>query len=140
MVRKTENKATGNKPEKNKNSRALFFRESKIVGNYTLFAFHVCEDFCLRQQDKLIVNTKAYLYKKEMEAKKETKEEDNYTFKRYKSYSVDEILATGGTTAFANKLGKNPENITKRLAELPDDAFLTEEEFQAAMATLNASK
>ena len=75
-----------------------------------------------------------------MEKKKEIKVDETYTFKRYKSYSVDEILAAGATTAFANKLGKNPENITKGLADLPEDAFLTEEEFQAAMATLNASK
>ncbi len=61
-------------------------------------------------------------------------------FSDFKSYSVEEIMAAGGTTAFANKLGKRPELIGERLNELPDDAFLTEDEFTRAMETLNRSK
>lgn len=72
--------------------------------------------------------------------KKDVKEVDLAVFPRYKAYSIKEILAAGGTTAFANKMGKSTERMIKRLEELPVDAFLTEEEFQAAMATLNASK
>lgn len=58
----------------------------------------------------------------------------------FKSYSVDEILAAGGTTAFANKLGKNFDDIEERLKKLPKDAFLTDEEVEEALRTLNASK
>ena len=58
----------------------------------------------------------------------------------YKSYSVDEIMAAGGPTAFANKLGKNPQNIIKRLEKLPKDAFLTDEEVETALKMLKESK
>lgn len=61
-------------------------------------------------------------------------------FSRHKAYSVDEILAAGGTTAFANKLGKHPERLLQKLKSLPPDAFLTEDEFALAMETLNQSK
>ncbi len=59
---------------------------------------------------------------------------------KFKSYSVDEIMAAGGTTAFANKLGKNPENIIKRLEKLPKEAFLTEEEVETGLRMLKESK
>lgn len=59
---------------------------------------------------------------------------------RYKTYSIAEVMAAGGTTAFANKLGKKPTNIQDRLNKLPDDAFLTEEEADKALETLNESK
>lgn len=59
---------------------------------------------------------------------------------RYKTYSVAEVMAGGGTTAFANKMGKNPANIQDRLNKLPDDAFLTKEEAEKALETLNESK
>jgi hypothetical protein len=58
----------------------------------------------------------------------------------FKSYSINEIMAAGGAMAFANKLGKKPQNILERLKALPKDAFLTEEEFEQAMKTLNESK
>jgi hypothetical protein len=61
-------------------------------------------------------------------------------FSGLKSYSVDEILAAGGTTAFANKMGKNPQNIIKRLEKLPKDAFLTDEEVETALKMLKESK
>ncbi len=59
---------------------------------------------------------------------------------RHKTYSIAEVMAAGGTTAFANKLGKNPANIQNRLNGLPDDAFLTKEEADKALETLNESK
>lgn len=59
---------------------------------------------------------------------------------RYKTYSVADIMAAGGTTAFANKLGKNPANIQERLNKLPDDVFLTKEEAEKALETLKESK
>ncbi len=61
-------------------------------------------------------------------------------FSSHKAYSVSEILAAGGTTAFANKMGKHPENIVDRLKELPKDAFLTEEEATLALKMLKDSK
>lgn len=61
-------------------------------------------------------------------------------FSSHKAYSVSEILAAGGTTAFANKMGKRPENIVDRLKELPEDAFLTEEEATLALKMLKDSK
>ncbi len=62
------------------------------------------------------------------------------SFSNFKSYSVAEIMAAGGTTAFANKLGKHPERLVEKLKNLPPDAFLTEEEFALALKTLNESK
>jgi hypothetical protein len=58
----------------------------------------------------------------------------------YKSYSVDEIIAAGGATAFANKLGKNPQIIITNLRKLPKDAFFTDEEAKQALETLKATK
>jgi hypothetical protein len=66
--------------------------------------------------------------------------EEQRPFANLKSYSVDEIMAAGGPTAFANKLGKNPENIIKRLEKLPKDAFLTDEEVEIALKMLKESK
>ncbi|SHN35789.1 hypothetical protein [Mucilaginibacter sp. OK098] len=62
------------------------------------------------------------------------------SFPRVKAYSIDEILAAGGTTAFANKLGKNFGDLAARLKELPEDAFLTDEEVEQALKTLRESK
>ena len=72
--------------------------------------------------------------------KTELKEETQKPLSNIKSYSVEEVMAAGGTTAFSNKLGKKPENIPARLKELPEDSFLTDEEFNAAMAILKSSK
>lgn len=74
--------------------------------------------------------------------KRSIKESDDITplFSNFKSYSVDEIIAAGGTTAFANKLGKHPELIGKKLKNLPEDAFITEEELVQALKMLKESK
>jgi len=69
-----------------------------------------------------------------------TSKEEQDRFSDLKSYSVDEILAAGGTTAFAEKLGKNPENIENRLKRLPKDAFLTDEDVSNALRMLDESK
>lgn len=73
---------------------------------------------------------------------KETKTLDaiNDPFSGIKSYSVAEVIAAGGTTAFANKLGKNPQDLVDYLKELPDDAFLTDEEAEAALKYLRENK
>jgi hypothetical protein len=57
-------------------------------------------------------------------------------FPGLKSYSADEIFATGGTTAFADKLGKKPETIDERLSKLPKDAFLTDADVEKALKIL----
>lgn len=57
-------------------------------------------------------------------------------FPRRKSYSVDEILAAGGTTAFASSLGKEPAKIADNLKKLPKDAFLTKNEATHALEQL----
>jgi len=67
-------------------------------------------------------------------------ENSQSSFSDYKSYSVSEILAAGGTTAFANKLGKNPKNIEDYLAQLPEGSFLTEKEATQALKILDESK
>lgn len=59
---------------------------------------------------------------------------------RHKSYSIIEIMASGGATAFANKMRKKPSNIDDRLRELPKEAFLTKEEAIIALQRLNESK
>ncbi|MDB5149123.1 MAG: hypothetical protein JWQ57_3143 [Mucilaginibacter sp.] len=57
-----------------------------------------------------------------------------------KSYSVDEILAAGGATAFAVKMGFKVGDIIKELQALPPEAFLTDEEVEAALVILRESK
>ncbi len=59
---------------------------------------------------------------------------------RYITYSITDVIAAGGTTAFANKVGKNTANIQERLNKLPDDVFLTKEEADKALEMLNESK
>jgi hypothetical protein len=67
-------------------------------------------------------------------------EEAKPLFSSFKSYSIDEIIAAGGTTAFADKMGKSAKSLEDALKKIPKDAFLTEEEFLKAMETLNQSK
>ena len=67
-------------------------------------------------------------------------EGEQHSFPRIKSYSINEIMEAGGMTAFANKLGKDPQRILARLQELPKDAFLTEDEVASALKILDESK
>jgi len=69
------------------------------------------------------------------------KSNDNkHSFHEYKSHSIAEILAAGGATAFAGKMGKNADAIKDRLKKLPKDAFLTKQEAVRAIQTLNENK
>jgi hypothetical protein len=70
----------------------------------------------------------------------ETSKEAQHPFSNIKAYSINEILAAGGTTAFAKKMGKSAQGLLSALKSLPEDAFLTDEEFEEAMKTLNQSK
>jgi hypothetical protein len=69
-----------------------------------------------------------------------TSEGAQHLFPNLKSYSVNEILAAGGTTAFAEKIGKNPEDLVNRLKRLPKEAFLTNEEVEEALKMLKEDK
>ena len=69
-----------------------------------------------------------------------TSEEEGKNPFKYKSYSVDEIMAAGGPVAFSDKLGKNSRNILAELKKLPKDAFFTEEEARLALKTLRETK
>ncbi|MVN23236.1 hypothetical protein [Mucilaginibacter arboris] len=69
-----------------------------------------------------------------------TSDETKLSFADFKSYSVEEIMAAGGTTAFANKSGKHPQQLVEALKNLPADAFLTEEELELALKMLKDNK
>ena len=58
--------------------------------------------------------------------KKEVKT-DEYGFAPIKSYTVEEILAAGGTTAFARKMGNTPEALKEALRNAPKDPATIEE-------------
>jgi hypothetical protein len=64
----------------------------------------------------------------------------DYQFRRITTYSPEEILATGGTTAHARKTGKSYENILSTLKCLPKDDFLSDSELKAAINTLHVEK
>lgn len=55
-----------------------------------------------------------------------------YIFKKVKTYSAEEIIAAGGTTAFGKLTGHTPE----RLKDMPLGEPLTEEEYKKALKTL----
>ncbi len=62
------------------------------------------------------------------------------SFFKVKSYSISEIMAAGGATAFATKMGKKPQNLASRLKDFPQDAFLTNDEAESALETLKNNK
>lgn len=63
-----------------------------------------------------------------------------YNPKSHRSYSIDEIISAGGSTAFAQKVGKKVTDVSKKLSQIPEDALLSENELNMALATLNDSK
>jgi len=69
-----------------------------------------------------------------------TSGETQSSFFNVKAYSVSEILAAGGTTAFANQLGKDTQHTVTRLKALPKADFLTDEEANAALEYLKNNK
>ena len=66
--------------------------------------------------------------------------ETQSSFFNVKTYSVSEILAAGGTTAFANQMGKNTQHTVTRLKALAKEDFLTDEEANAALEYLKNNK
>lgn len=69
-----------------------------------------------------------------------TNHTEQYQFKPIKSYSVEEVLEGGGASVFARKMGKSPKNLVEALKDLPDDAFLTNQEFDKALQILQEEK
>ena len=61
-------------------------------------------------------------------------------FKTHKSYSPEEILAAGGTTAFALKMGKDMDSLIKALENAPKPEPFTDEEWADLMADLEKDK
>lgn len=59
---------------------------------------------------------------------------------KVKTYSISEITAAGGATAFANQIGKKPQHIVARLKEFSKEDFLTDEEATFALENLQLSK
>jgi len=66
--------------------------------------------------------------------------ETQNSFFKVKSYAISDILAAGGATAFATKMGKKPQNLMSRLKEFPHEAFLTNDEAKSALDTLKNNK
>jgi hypothetical protein len=61
-------------------------------------------------------------------------------FKTHKSYSPEDILAAGGTTAFAIKMGKDNESFIKALQNAPPIEPFTEEEWADLMEQVARGK
>ena len=61
-------------------------------------------------------------------------------FKDIKSYSVEEILAAGGTTEFAIKMGKTHENMVNTMKNAPKPEPFTDEEWASLMEQLARDK
>jgi hypothetical protein len=61
-------------------------------------------------------------------------------FKTHKSYSPEEILAAGGTTAFGRRSGKNNATLIKALENAPPIEPFTDEEWADLMDQLAKDK
>lgn len=66
--------------------------------------------------------------------------ETQHSFFKVKTHSIAEILAAGGATGFAAKMGKKSQNLAARLKDFPKDAFLTDDEAKSALESLKSSK
>ena len=60
--------------------------------------------------------------------------------KTHKSYSPDEVLAAGGTTAFGLKMGKTNESLAKALENAPPIEPFSDEEWADLMKQLARDK
>ncbi len=63
-----------------------------------------------------------------------------YQFRTHKSYSAEEILAAGGTSAFAHKTGLTGRKQMEAIANIDAEDFLTDEEMEAALKILRENK
>jgi hypothetical protein len=62
------------------------------------------------------------------------------SFKTHKAYSPEEILATGGATAFGRKSDKNSRKLIKALATAPMPEPFTEAEWKKTLQQLRTDK
>lgn len=62
------------------------------------------------------------------------------TFRTHQSFSPDEILAVGGTTAFGFKAGKNNETLIAALENCPKPEPFTNEEWNSLIMQLEKDK
>jgi hypothetical protein len=62
------------------------------------------------------------------------------SFRSHESYSPEEVLAAGGTTAFGLKAGKNNSTLIKALEEAPPIEPFTEEEWTDLLDQLEKDK
>jgi hypothetical protein len=70
-----------------------------------------------------------------------SKSPQKYTFKTHESYSPEEIIAAGGTTAFAHKIGKTYQNMMDSIKNAPNfDVEFTDEEWDDLMEQLKNDK
>jgi hypothetical protein len=69
-----------------------------------------------------------------------TQRAEQYQFQPIKSYSAEEVLAGGGASVFARKMGKKPKNLIEALKSLPEESFLTNQEFEKALQILQEEK
>jgi hypothetical protein len=60
--------------------------------------------------------------------------------KSHRSYSIQEILAAGGPTAFALKTGKTNEALIKALESCPPIEPFTDEEWDDLLSDLKMNK
>jgi hypothetical protein len=74
-----------------------------------------------------------YLFIKGGETVRPKISSDKKPFSGIKSYSPEEILAAGGTTAFAIKMGKTPEALVKALKKAPPIEPFSDEEWAKLM-------
>ena len=68
------------------------------------------------------------------------KTKEKYQFRTHKSYSVEEILAAIGTSAFARKMGFSSKKQMEALANHPAEDFLTDEEMETVLKILKENK
>ncbi|GLU50675.1 hypothetical protein [Dyadobacter frigoris] len=61
-------------------------------------------------------------------------------FKTHTSHSPEEILASGGATAFGRKTGKSNETLISALKNAEPAEPFTSEEWEKLMAQLDATK
>jgi hypothetical protein len=71
--------------------------------------------------------------------KNTTKTNEIYQFRPIKSYKPEEIIAAGGTTAFAEKMGKTGKQRMERIAKLPKVTF-TDDEWNEILEILKNDK
>jgi len=75
-----------------------------------------------------------------MKPKTSTTENEPYKFKELRSYSVEEIFAAGGPTAFGRMRGQNNKTLIEALKNSPIPEPFTDEEWDDLMAELKRDK